>query len=78
MDMNLSKLPEIVREREAWHASVHGIQRVGHNLVTEQQVIRGKRQGSGDGGLVDPVGISSSLKALPKADPSPDILPSQD
>ena len=24
MDMNLSKLQEIVRDREAWHAAVHG------------------------------------------------------
>ena len=25
MDMSLSKLQEIVKNREAWHASVHGI-----------------------------------------------------
>ena len=25
MDMSLSKLPEIVKGREAWHAAVHGI-----------------------------------------------------
>ena len=25
MDMNLSKLQEIVKDREAWHAAVHGI-----------------------------------------------------
>ena len=24
MDMNLSKLPEIVKDREAWRAAVHG------------------------------------------------------
>ena len=24
MDMNLSKLQEIVKDREAWHAAVHG------------------------------------------------------
>ena len=28
MDMNLSKLQEIVRDREAWRAAVHGMQRV--------------------------------------------------
>ena len=37
MDMNLSKFQEIVEDREAWHAAVHGATRVGHDLVTEQQ-----------------------------------------
>ena len=36
-DVNLSKLQEMVKCREAWHAAVHGVARVGHNLVTEQQ-----------------------------------------
>ena len=36
MDMNLGKLQDMVRDREAWHAAVHGSQRVGHNLATEQ------------------------------------------
>ena len=31
MDMRLSKLLEIVKDREAWSAAVHGLQRVGHN-----------------------------------------------
>ena len=25
VDMNLSKLREIVKDREAWHAAVHGV-----------------------------------------------------
>ena len=25
VDLNLNKLPEIAKEREAWHASVHGV-----------------------------------------------------
>ena len=32
MDMSLSRLRELVMDREAWHAAVYGVQRVG---VTE-------------------------------------------
>ena len=35
-DMNLTKLQEIVKNRGAWCAAVHGLQRLGHNLATEQ------------------------------------------
>ena len=27
MDMNLSKLREIMKDREAWHVAVHGVSR---------------------------------------------------
>ena len=37
MDMSLSKLREIVKDREARRAAVLGSQRVGHNLATERQ-----------------------------------------
>ena len=31
MDKYLSKLQEIVKDREAWRAAVHRVSRVGHN-----------------------------------------------
>ena len=37
MDMNLSKLQEIVKDRGAWLLQPTGLQRVRHNLATEQQ-----------------------------------------
>ena len=37
VDMNLSKLWKIVKDNEDWHAAIHGLQSVGHDLLTEQQ-----------------------------------------
>ena len=44
MDMNLSKLQEMVKDRGAWCALVHGVRRFGHDLATEQKQQPGKRE----------------------------------
>ena len=36
MDMSLSRFREVVKDREAWSAAVHGVAK-RHNLVSEQQ-----------------------------------------
>ena len=37
MDMSLSKLQEMMKDREAWGDVVHGVAKAGLVLVTEQQ-----------------------------------------
>ena len=31
LDLSLRKLQEMVKDREAWHATVHGSQRISHD-----------------------------------------------
>ena len=37
MDINLSKLQKIVKDREAWRAAVHGVSKSWNYLATKQQ-----------------------------------------
>ena len=39
MDMGLSKLQQMMKDREAWHAAVHGMQRVRDDLATEKWML---------------------------------------
>ena len=38
VDVNWSGLREMVRDRGAWRAAVHGVTKSGHNLATERDL----------------------------------------
>ena len=45
LDMSLSRLWEIVKDRKAWHAAVHGVTKCRHYWATEQQQLKFSTQG---------------------------------
>ena len=44
MDMSLSKVWEIVKDREGWHTAVHGVAKNQIRLRTEHQKKKKKRE----------------------------------
>ena len=40
MDMSLSKLQKKVKDREAWHAAVHGVTKSWTRLSEQQQIVQ--------------------------------------
>ena len=40
MDMNLSRLQEMVMDREAWHAAVHGVAKSWTQLNNNKELLR--------------------------------------
>ena len=66
MELSLSKLLERVKDREAWHASVHGVT-VRHDLATEQlqmvQWLKSPPANAGDKGSIPDPGRSHMLRA---------------
>ena len=54
VNVNLGRLREMVRDREAWRAAAHGSQRVRHDYVTEQQQLGEASERARDSYLQDP------------------------
>ena len=60
MDMSLTKLRGIVKDRETWHAAVVGSQRAGHDWATQQQQLRCKPNSRLGHGVHSPILTSTN------------------
>ena len=79
MDMNLNKVQEMVKAREAWCASVHEISKGWQDLATEQQQQQGlynafKREFDGSTSSL----IAQLIKNLPAMQETPVCLLGQE
>ena len=65
MDMSLSKLPELVKDRKAWHTAVHGVAKNWTWLSKWTELVHHTQKLKGDEKLVIPV-ITEIIKLLDK------------
>ena len=86
MDMRLCTLREIMKDREAWCATVHGVAKIGHDSVTTQQqypdqsspvVLVGKNPSANPGDIRDMGSIPACRRCPGRGHGNPVFLPGE-
>ena len=72
MDMNLRKLREIVKKREAWHAAVHGVAK-SHTRLSDRTTMKHLIQQSTSDYIVRCL-LNSQLPIILRIQPNPRVL----
>ena len=72
MDMNLCKLREIVKKREAWHAAVHGVAK-SHTRLSDRATMKHLIQQSTSDYVVRCL-LNSQLPIILRIQPNPRVL----